>query len=257
MIPQLSSFADVITKADEITKYVKDHPLDDLVYHLKADAAAAKCDFTKDKQLDCVIAGSKAVTLVRAELKWAESQRIEKLKLSNRQDIKTFVEQCGEKDSFLTRTNVLFMCWKFDQFCDQQRREFHGQFEANDTDMFILNAETKKRFDLNGIDIIYIKHPTADDLILDFDLPCCRAARDLQNNFTVSLQCLASLLNGVVYVPHYLKTKELYDQIVGKQRRVCFDKVKFRQDKYISRGYAMEYVETDTVLNCLLRPFYY
>lgn len=54
------------------------------------------------------------------------------------------------------------------------------RFKDADADVFILNSPTPKhRYrSIGGVDLVEVEAKTVDELLLGFDLPCCRVATD-------------------------------------------------------------------------------
>ena len=103
MRPQLTSFTDVLTKADEISAYVAKNPSSDIVYYIKVNESdSAYSDpahpnpssksFVGFGILDTYIAGSKAVTLLHKELKHADAQLVQSKSLFNTDHAKNFIK---------------------------------------------------------------------------------------------------------------------------------------------------------------------
>ncbi|HSW75826.1 MAG TPA: hypothetical protein VLG50_02185 [Candidatus Saccharimonadales bacterium] len=243
--PELATLYDVINKENDIINYVKENPSEDIVYSFKS----IDLKINHVNQLDVVIAGSKAITLLRKELKLANLKQIENHKLINQKYIQDFLKTYNNTSvDVINITNILHQIDAY--YAKSHQKQLFGDFTANDTDLFIINSPDKQRFTLDDLDIIHTTHKSIDALILDFDLPCCRVARDLQNTFHVSLQCLYSLLTGFVYVPHYVFDETLY-------KGINFNKLTFRREKYKKRGYTMRVYHTDKVLSCYLNGFKY
>ena len=79
-------------------------------------------------------------------------------------------------------------------------------FKAGDTDIFFLRQKVNFRRNLGDTDLVYVQHSTVEELLLDFDLPCCRAATNIRFDYWVSAHCLASMFTNTYILPHYLQT---------------------------------------------------
>ena|SRR5437868_4963617 len=253
MKPTLNTLIDVITKADDIIAYVKDHPFEDFIYTLTT-TEPVKMDNTPTLG---VIAGSKAVTLLYQELKVVEEKYKREFCLLRQSNVKRYFQTFDgpsekKKEAFDTLLRI-------DEFTmtSYVSRVQRGDFKPHDVDLFILNAAMQQRIDLHPLDVIYVKHKTIDELLASFDLSCCRAARDLQNNFHVSIQCLYNMLTGKVNLPKYLGSEMMYNGMVADKKKLNYKKCHFRIDKYTDRGYKFVYHPCDALLPCHVKQFTY
>src|SRR5205807_9887689 len=78
--------------------------------------------------------------------------------------------------------------------------------------------EVPHRMVLNNLDIVHTKAKTVEELLLNFDLPCCRAGFNSKNDYWVSAQCLYALLTGRYYLPSYLKDYSAFSNLMNKYR---------------------------------------
>jgi len=252
MKPVLTSLSDVITKADAIIDYATKNPFDEVIY--KFEATESTVDL-----IACsgVIAGSKAVTLLHQALKNTESLVQENKSLFNNKEVKQYLASLNPVS--MDRVQVSDLIRRIDVFNMKQvpRRVQWGDFTSNDVDLFMLGQKKSYRVDCHPLDIVYVTHETIDCLLLfGFDLPCCRAARDLENKFYVSLQCLYSMLTGKVHVPLYLADENLYKTLVSDTKKVCIEKIQLRIEKYKQRGCTFVFKESK-LLPCHLKQFTY
>lgn len=75
------------------------------------------------------------------------------------------------------------------------------QFKANDTDIFILNADSDSRVMVLDVDIIKSTAKNISELIKDkFDIPPCQVAIDYKGDFIMTSHCLYSILTGYYYL---------------------------------------------------------
>lgn len=139
-------------------------------------------------------------------------------------------------------------------------------FEPTDINVFFLNSEVEDKVKYDGVDIIHLKATTVESLLLNFDLPNCRAAYycDGENTiFYVSLHCIYSILTGHYYLPLYLQEKGEFSKIYKNNFFECmeassllintkgdklFNKLQSRIEKYKERGYTCRYIKTDIIL---------
>lgn len=150
-----------------------------------------------------------------------------------------------------------------------------SNFEPTDTDVFFLNSETDNRVKYEDVDIIHLKATSVESLLLNFDLPNCRAAYYSDcgtTTFYVSLHCLYSMLTGCYYLPSYLLDKNDFNNVYKKNCTDCidisshlfkskedklFDRLQMRIEKYRERGYTCKYTTTSVVLPWIKNRFFY
>lgn len=229
---KINCVEDVILHANDIIQNIGPNWTNDQVIIL--NASDANIGFV---QKSCV-AGSKAVVLL------SEMLRVTQKKI-------------------LDDGNHLNRCGPYLKLIDH--------FKSNDTDVFFLDSEKDDRVSYDNVDIIHLKTKTIDSLLLNFDLPNCRAAYcKIQNKtvFFVSLHCLYSMLTGCYFLPTYLKDRDEFVDIVKKHRNgvnthnkhienKLFNRLHQRIQKYKDRGYTCRYVKTDHVQPWILNRFCY
>jgi len=127
---------------------------------------------------------------------------------------------------------------------------------SNDTDIFFVGAKNVSRVKMDTIDLIYTRLESIQEVLLNFDLPCCRVAVDSNNNFYVSAQCLVSLiLNDPVIMPEYVKKvgplSRKYQEAGCRISDINdhISKIVMRFKKYQLRGFVFTYVKTEEVMN--------
>lgn len=207
----ITSFADILLKKDEIIKAVRDNPIEDKVFIIPMYNNLAKDD-TK-----YCIAGSAAMVLCHKLLKY------EQLKLSD-------------------------------------KSKLYGKFENTDTDIFFLDSPNS-RVKCDNVDIVHVSEKTVEDLLLSFDLGCCRAAlNDETETIWISMQCICSLLTGEYYLPSYLKNENEFATVFVNynERKMVnlFNKLIFRNAKYESRGYTCKFFDTNVKLEWVNHRIY-
>ena len=144
------------------------------------------------------------------------------------------------------------------------------QWSSNDVDIFILGCESHARLKFSeGIDMVYMKEKDIKELLLNFDLPICRAGIDFKGNMYVSIQCLASIFTGKYYMPKYVKDNRKFTQLLvehhpdGKEKNTAaiikywISRFNERVKKYTSRGFSPIYLETDCVIRWIKHRFDY
>lgn len=131
------------------------------------------------------------------------------------------------------------------------------EFKADDTDVFFLDSKKEGRAKFGDIDVVHKKFKTVSELLLNFDLPCCRAATDNKGNYWVSLQCLSSIFTGKYAMPVSLESNTKFNE----QLKSTYSKNKYesiptffkfgafiaklhgRMEKYKNRGFTSTFVE--------------
>lgn len=122
---------------------------------------------------------------------------------------------------------------------------------ATDIDIFKFKQSTigiSKIFfnDSQNVDLVSTTLDCVEDLLMGFDLPCCRAALEAHPDFLqlyVSRQCLKSLLTGKMTLPGYMK--DLIPGSFGDARlATVFTRFNSRLKKYNDRGINTVYAET-------------
>jgi len=178
--------------------------------------------------------------------------------------LETFIKHFANKELFELNQNTLIKI---------ESPIKSGHFIAQDTDIFFLNSTKRARYDLNTTDIVYVTDRTIEELILNFDLPCCRIAMNTTGDYWISIQCLYALMTGKYYIPTYLKNKKQFDILIEKYpgddfkklqpknlqnlSNYLFQRLAVRIDKYHKRGFvAIEY-KTDVILRWIINRFNY
>ncbi len=141
--------------------------------------------------------------------------------------------------------------------------------QPNDTDIFFLNSPGPHRSPIGKADIVHAPEKTVEELLLNFDLPCCRAATNSHFDYWVSIQCLASILSGNYYMPRYCFNKQTFREKLMKHRNsnqpgglscgepMLFDRLQERIKKYQLRGFNVVWIETEKVLPWIKQRFHY
>lgn len=116
------------------------------------------------------------------------------------------------------------------RFSEDVRRRV---FTPTDTDIFFLGSKDRFRSQIATADFVYVPDKTVEELLLNFDLPCCRVATNVRWDYWVSAQCLASIFTGKYYMPEYLRHKEQFITTLAKHRPI--------QPCYLPGGEGMMY----------------
>lgn len=143
---------------------------------------------------------------------------------------------------------------------------------SNDVDIFYLNCpvSTRMPFHRTACDMVFCKEKTIEEVLLNFDIPCCRVGFDFKYNFYVSIQALNSILTKKVYLPNYLSTPMSFERKLSCYESVSAEKLgkmdvtkmiikRFyeRIKKYQSRGFQIRYVNNDYLLPWIKNRFTY
>lgn len=148
------------------------------------------------------------------------------------------------------------------------------QWKASDVDIFILGAKKPARVPpINGLglDLVHVVDETIEDLLLNFDLPCCRAAIDAEYNWHVSAHCLAAMITEEYFMPSYLQHENALRALIGQQHlastcteskregaiKWLFSRLEDRIDKYRRRGYRPVWRNTQVIVQWLTNRFHY
>ena len=159
------------------------------------------------------------------------------------------------------------------------------QWQSSDIDIFHLGMEKPIRnSNLCNVDLVHVTDNTVTELLLNFDLPCCRAARDFNGNLWISAQCINAVLTGTQYLPDCLSTREKFfetgkkvmtiDMVIQRQKSrgyqvanpeltrdmmITWFGTRFfdRIEKYQARGFQTVFVKTDTIPTWLVKRFTY
>jgi hypothetical protein len=137
-------------------------------------------------------------------------------------------------------------------------------FKSTDTDIFYM-GEPKDRcdkVDSVGVDIVYSIKKTVSELLLAFDLPCCRVAQDRHGNFYFTAKSFEAIFTGRVVMPGYtnpINAAKLANKYIeqAKVKRgyadYCANRVHQRIQKYTERGFKFEYLDTEEPMEFLTR----
>lgn len=139
------------------------------------------------------------------------------------------------------------------------------EWSPNDVDIFCLDypEELVGHF-VRGINVIYCKDSSIDELLNSFDMPVCRVALDFNGTMSVTAQALYSIYERKMNVPEYIVNEEQFHKVVnnfgnldGKYKfngkiQKLYDQFSERAKKYGDRGFSLNPVYTDKVLPFLL-----
>lgn len=176
-LPDINFIGDL--KADLLKRYVKifdERTFStlsvDKIYRIKGTTGTIQpSDISKSDRNNVYIAGSKALTTFRDQLK---------------QNVTHPFDEERKK--------------AFGSVCEDRIRKFN-EFKATDTDVFILNSEVESRMVLLDVDVVRSKSKSIEDLLeRNFDLPPCRIAIDHKGDFIMTAHCLYSIITVNYYM---------------------------------------------------------
>ena len=144
------------------------------------------------------------------------------------------------------------------------------KWKSSDVDIFYLNCieNTRMACPPGNVDMVFCKDKTIEDVLLNFDLPCCRVAYDFKYNFYVSIQAIVSILTGKMFLPSYMGSNLLFSQKLKEyaqkdtkwdawQNDLIIKRFYERVKKYESRGIKTVYTHLDYVLPWVRNRFTY
>ncbi len=141
-------------------------------------------------------------------------------------------------------------------------------WQPNDADMFTLGCAVNNRYSLGIIDMVQAKEETIEELLLNFDLGCCRAAFDRHLNVWVSIQCLSAIFNHKYPMPKYMKDRDSFVSYLHNNRVDILNRAHGGEDmmyrrfmerikKYSDRGFGVTWVNTNKALPWIKNRFHY
>lgn len=140
------------------------------------------------------------------------------------------------------------------------------KWRPGDSDVFILGSENNQRFQMGAVDFVQAKEKTVEELLINFDFGCCRAAISPQLDIWVSAQCIYSILTHKFPMPEYMKCKETFKVYLERYRKnstkpeaeeMMFKRFKDRIRKYSDRGFGVEWIDTTYPLPWIKNRFHY
>jgi hypothetical protein len=150
----------------------------------------------------------------------------------------------------------------------------HTPWEPSDADMFVLGQSTHARFkdEKSGTDYVFTKTTTVVQVLLDFDLPCCRAAFSHWGDCWISRECLRCIFTGTLALPNYVSVRNDFRRIVINHPGPTFlgdgsksynridmfwTRYNKRINKYRQRGFIVTYHPCEVLLPFMAHPFGY
>lgn len=135
-----------------------------------------------------------------------------------------------------------------------------------DTDIFHLAYPGHFRFPYGRTDIVYNPAQTVEELLTNFDLPCCRAAFHPLVGTWISAQCISALIAGIYYLPQYTYSERSFAAMIRKYRHTdkiadpeayLYKRFCQRVKKYEKRGFRPVWFPTEIVLPWIRNRFHY
>ena len=228
-IPEIKSFSDVRNHVEEINAFVKSFPLEDHVYYFPNPFPV------KHETESCC---------------------------PERPGLETFAMIPNTKDTYIAGSAAVHYVQK--HVSDLIRMHW----QPSDADMFTLGCDVNNRYSLGIIDMVQAKETTIEELLLNFDLGCCRAAFDRHLNIWVSIQCLSAIFNHKYPMPKYMKDHDSFVSYLHNNRVDLLDRAhgaetmmyrRFmdRIKKYSDRGFGVTWINTTRILPWIKNRFHY
>lgn len=297
--PVIRNFFDVLSKGTELLAALGKHPNHDVIYHFphlmtiqlgsaKASGSAQLPYEFLNQTWNWCIAGSAALSRAHAMLSNAQeslSQRLNYIHTTNDLDrLIARLELLGiaargliERGQYLELARIMQVVITNPEIRDEMTALWNRvkpvtptqltkcSFTPSDTDIFFLDSPANHRFMIPGIDLVHTKAKTVEELLLNFDLPCCRVAFNSRSDYWISAQCLGSLLDGTYHLPTYVSDPTRFYAMLDQHRnyettsveKMLFTRMTQRIEKYIERGFTPRYVETSEVLPWIRNRFHY
>ena len=161
-----------------------------------------------------------------------------------------------------------YALWTLSQFLNKHN------WKPGDIDLFLLNRTQHARHNPGDglLDIVHTMDKTAEEVIINFDLPCCRVAFDTNYTFYVSIHALTAILSKNVYLPSYLKDGTKFKYLLQKYElspsnqkggtvdfyhTFLINRMQDRIKKYQSRGFSIQWYDTEYILPWIKQRFAY
>ena len=227
-VPEIKSFSDVKNHVEEINSFVKLHPTTDHVYYFPNPFPEKYTDTTTNE----------------------------------RPGLGTFSQIPNTKDTYIAGSAAAHYVQK------HVSELIRMHWQPNDADMFTLGCAVNNRYSLGIIDMVQAKEETIEELLLNFDLGCCRAAFDRHLNVWVSIQCLSAIFNHKYPMPKYMKDRDSFVSYLHNNRVDILDRAHGAEDmmyrrfmerikKYSDRGFGVTWVNTTKALPWIKNRFHY
>lgn len=185
------------------------------------------------------------------------------------------LQALSNKDAYIAGSSALF--W----YVCQTNTACRGKWKPTDSDLFFLNQEYNNRIQIGNLDIVQCKEKTVAELLINFDLPVCRAALGLNYNFWISAQCVAAVYKKKQNCPAYLKDNLSFKRVLEVAKEVVkkagdsdrahrddvyhmiflheqlYKRFAERVKKYQDRGFGINWIETNKIIPWVTNRFHY
>jgi hypothetical protein len=295
--PVIRNFFDVLSKGTELLAALGKHPNHDVIYHFPHLMTIQLGSSTGSQHLpdeflnqtwNWCIAGSAALSRAHAMLNNAQESLSQRLNyIHTTKDLDRLIERLElhgiaargliERGQYLELARIMQVVITKPEIRDEMTAQWNKvkpvtptqlakcSFTPSDTDIFFLDSPANHRFIIPGIDLVHTKAKTVEELLINFDLPCCRVAFNSRSDYWISAQCLGSLLDGTYQLPTYVSNPTRFYAMLDQHRnyettsveKMLFSRMTQRIEKYIERGFTPRYVETDEVLPWIRNRFHY
>lgn len=275
--PVIKSFYDVIKNKDALIKAVEANLDDDVIYRLDGNGSNdfyynikenmfLKTEFPRAKvnlDVNYCIAGSRAISNVISQINEAHTNLFNAQSNNIKSKLKKMYPDTSMDVCFveLKKTDLKIYGSEF-----HDEAKFMNKTAQSDTDIFFLNSKRNLRTNLGTVDLVHSTDTCVEELLLNFDLPCCRAAFNNINEYWVSSQCLYALFTGTYPLPSYVFNVNDFVNILLNYRKddhSKYDEV-FLQDRYVKRmqkyalrGFSPIKYDTKTILPWIINRNHY
>jgi hypothetical protein len=177
------------------------------------------------------------------------------------------LQSLDNKDAYIAGSTALY--W----YVRETNTACQGKWKPSDADLFFLNQEYNNRVQISTLDIVQCKEKTVEELLINFDLPICRAALGLNYDFWISAQCIAAVHKRKQNCPAYLRDKYSFKRILetamkeGDEKYVkiqaatiheqLYARFTERVKKYQDRGFGVNWIETNKIIPWVTNRFHY
>ena len=298
--PVLKNFYDVIIHREALIRAVNDQPMMDFVYHFphlftntfrttSDRIITPEADALLNEKFNWCIAGSAALHHIHSHLRQAfnnlkemEKTREENLvKLINTLKlnrgsltIEQFIEFIKNNKEFISQRlsseSLMELDTIINSYCNEKLPDTFSDISLNtsynDVDIFFLNSPVSCRMQIGHTDIVHSTCKTVDELLLNFDLPCCRVSMNSKHDYYISAQCLYALLTNEYPLPNYVQDRDSFISLLKNHRNgdpmrvseeFLYQRILERIKKYKQRGFNVVWYKTDYVLPWIQNRFHY
>lgn len=143
------------------------------------------------------------------------------------------------------------------------------KWKPTDVDLFLYGHDHNGRLSLGLVDLVQCKENSVEEILLNFDLPVCRAAINLSYDIYISAQCIAAIYSKKQNVPSYLRDEFTFNSLIKEHKTYDVDDIgeqveahlykRFaeRIKKYKDRGFGVNWIDTDEIIPWIKNRFHY